>query len=188
MGVYEFFWNHALISDETYSVIQSKYNFSSNEVSTECHDAQTKADWESGDIDAYNIYAPMCHSSSSTRQSKHVTMGDFDPCSDDYVHTYLNSPDVQKAFHANVTGLPYDWKSCSNVITQWNDEPDTVLPTIKQLILSGIRFWLYSGDVDGVVPITSTRRSIKLLGLTVKNSWRPCYLNKDIVLICLLQC
>lgn len=36
----------------------------------------------------------------------------LDPCSDHYVTAYMNSPDVQKALHANVTKLFYDWQPC----------------------------------------------------------------------------
>ena len=41
-----------------------------------------------------------------------VQLLDFDPCSDYYVHAYMNTPEVQKALHANVTKLSYDWESC----------------------------------------------------------------------------
>lgn len=172
IGVPAYYWSHALISDETYAAIQSNCNFSSN-YTNECINALQNADDESGHIDDYNIYAPLCHSSSPSIEG-------FDPCSDNYIYTYLNSPDVQKAFHANVTALPYDWESCSSLVSPWHDRPDSVLPTIKLLIASGIRFWLYSGDVDAVVPITSTRYSIKMLALPVKNSWRPWYINSEV--------
>lgn len=41
-----------------------------------------------------------------------VQIKSFDPCSDYYVHAYLNRPDVQEALHANVTKLTHDWESC----------------------------------------------------------------------------
>lgn len=37
---------------------------------------------------------------------------EFDQCSDYYVYAYLNRPEVQKALHANVTKLNYDWEPC----------------------------------------------------------------------------
>lgn len=176
IGGYAYLSSHALISDETYAAIQSNCNFSSDFHSAECSNATDNAyDLESGNIDRYNIYAPLCESSDSLIRFS-TAMEDFDPCSDDYVHTYLNNPDVQKSLHANVTNLPYgldSWESCSSLL--WRDQPDSVLPTIKQLIASGLRFWLYSGDVDAVVPITSTRYSIKMLELPVKRNWRPWY-------------
>lgn len=36
----------------------------------------------------------------------------FDPCSEIYVHSYLNSPQVQKSLHANVTGIRGPWQDC----------------------------------------------------------------------------
>ena len=41
-----------------------------------------------------------------------VQLLDFDPCSEYYVHAYMNTPEVQKALHANVTKLSYDWEAC----------------------------------------------------------------------------
>ncbi|ONK74222.1 uncharacterized protein A4U43_C03F4050 [Asparagus officinalis] len=168
IGLYAFYWSHALISDETYNNLNSSCNFTGQDYSLICSEAMDRANGESGDIDSYNIYAPLCDGSNS---SSGVAMADFDPCSDNYVYAYLNNPEVQKALHANVTKLPHDWEGCSDI--GWTDWPDTVLPIIKELTTSGISFWLYSGDIDSVVPITSTRYSIKMLGLPIKNSWRP---------------
>lgn len=36
----------------------------------------------------------------------------YDPCTERYSDLYFNRPEVQKAFHANVTGIPYAWKAC----------------------------------------------------------------------------
>lgn len=41
----------------------------------------------------------------------------MDPCSDAYVSAYMNRAEVQKALHANVTKLPYDWTACRLVVT-----------------------------------------------------------------------
>lgn len=37
---------------------------------------------------------------------------EIDPCSDDYLIAYMNRPDVQKALHANVTKIKYNWQPC----------------------------------------------------------------------------
>ncbi|KAF9593019.1 hypothetical protein IFM89_019746 [Coptis chinensis] len=34
------------------------------------------------------------------------------PCSEEPSQVYFNLPKVQKALHANVTGIPYPWKRC----------------------------------------------------------------------------
>eukprot|EP00268_Persea_americana_P007918 TRINITY_DN13028_c0_g1_i1.p1 TRINITY_DN13028_c0_g1~~TRINITY_DN13028_c0_g1_i1.p1 ORF type:complete len:140 (+),score=17.48 TRINITY_DN13028_c0_g1_i1:989-1408(+) len=80
--------------------------------------------------------------------------------------------DVQKALHANVTKLSYPYSGCSDVIRKWNDSPETVLPILSKLGKAGLRIWVYSGDTDGRVPITSTRYSINKMGLKVRNGWR----------------
>lgn len=36
----------------------------------------------------------------------------YDPCTERYSETYFNHPEVQKALHANVTGVSYPWKTC----------------------------------------------------------------------------
>uniref|UniRef100_A0A0A9DY21 Csu649(Scp) n=1 Tax=Arundo donax TaxID=35708 RepID=A0A0A9DY21_ARUDO len=67
-----------------------------------------------------------------------------DPCTNHYVSSYLNRPDVQRALHANTTGLGYPWMDCSqHVFDNWKDSPETMLPSIKKLISSGTRIWLY---------------------------------------------
>ncbi|PRQ27611.1 putative carboxypeptidase D [Rosa chinensis] len=70
--------------------------------------------------------------------SQHLLMmmqvNDFDPCSNNYVQTYLNLKEVQAALHVNPT-------VCGQ--TEWMGSPMTVLPTIQELIGSGISLWLY---------------------------------------------
>ncbi|KAH6814366.1 serine carboxypeptidase-like 40 [Perilla frutescens var. frutescens] len=44
---------------------------------------------------------------------KGIIATNIDPCIDEYVHTYLNRPEVQEALHANLTKIPYDWQACS---------------------------------------------------------------------------
>lgn len=78
----------------------------------------------------------------------------------------------------------------------WNDKAKTVLPLVRKLMGHGVRVLVYryawsgkppdcrrvlkitseflrSGDVDGVVPVTSTRFSVDALGLRVESPWRP---------------
>jgi serine carboxypeptidase-like clade 2 len=104
----------------------------------------------------------------------------FDPCSENYITAYLNIPQVQKALHANVTSLPYPWSKCSDVLTVWNDSPTTLLPTIQELIDSGMLVYIYSGDTDGVIPITVTRYGINKLEAAVQTSWYPWYLQGEV--------
>jgi len=36
----------------------------------------------------------------------------YDPCTEAYVTRYFNREDVQRALHANRTGLPYPYSTC----------------------------------------------------------------------------
>ena len=40
----------------------------------------------------------------------------YDPCTELYFTNYYNLPEVQKALHANVTGIPYPWVTCRFVL------------------------------------------------------------------------
>lgn len=40
----------------------------------------------------------------------------YDPCTERYSKIYFNLPEVQKALHANVTGIPYPWKTCRHIL------------------------------------------------------------------------
>ncbi|OUZ99791.1 Peptidase S10 [Macleaya cordata] len=175
-GTYDFFWTHALISDETNEGINLNCNFTTPNTSDACDKFLGEADI--GDVFIYDIYAPLCLSSSTEPP---VRIAIFDPCSDEYIDNYLNIPQVQKALHANVTSLPYRWESCSRMIGGlWNDSPLTVLPVIQELMTSGIGVWIYSGDTDGRVPVTSSRYAINNLGTSVKTKWYPWYIEEEV--------
>ncbi|CAK8566821.1 unnamed protein product [Lathyrus sativus] len=175
-GIFDYFWTHALNSDQTHELIDKYCDFASENVSAICVNATTRASIEIGNIDFYNIYAPQCHDSSLKNGSTGYVSNDFDPCSDHYGISYFNRPEVQKALHAK----PTNWSHCSRVIRTWKDSPVTILPTIKYLIDSGIKLWIYSGDTDSVVPVTSSRYSINTLKLPINSAWRPWYSGKEI--------
>ncbi|XP_062190286.1 serine carboxypeptidase II-3-like [Phragmites australis] len=174
-GMYDFFWTHALISDETADGISKNCNFTAgaSDSNALCDDAQGEADESLRDIDIYNIYAPNCQSDGLVTPPITPSVENFDPCTDYYVEAYLNDPDVQKALHANVTRLDHPWSACSVVLRRWIDSATTVLPIIQELLKNNIRVWVYSGDIDGRVPVTSTRYSVNQLQLPVATKWRP---------------
>ncbi|XP_057965128.1 serine carboxypeptidase 2-like [Malania oleifera] len=186
-GVYDYVWSHALISDETHQGLVD--HCSQNYSSPTCEDYEERIESEVGPIDFYSIYSPVCSadysseysssSSASRRRERHAAdqhiAAGFDPCDGEYVHAYVNLPQVQKLLHANTTNLPYTWEFCSRMIgsDNWMDSPSTMFPAYKRLIAHGLRIWLYSGDVDAVVPVSSTRYSIHALNLTVTKPWQP---------------
>ncbi|CAM0873458.1 unnamed protein product [Alopecurus aequalis] len=171
-ATFDYFWMHAMISGKTYRTIQANCGFNDT-YTNDCDNAMNLAIKEKGDVDDYNIYAPQCHDASSPpRSSDSVVFGD--PCTNHYVSSYLNRPEVQRALHANTTGLSYPWMDCSPfVFDNWKDSPETMLPSIKKLISSGTWVWLYSGDMDAVCSVTSTQYALDILDLPTETSWRP---------------
>ncbi|KAK3024528.1 hypothetical protein RJ639_043720 [Escallonia herrerae] len=184
-GMYDFFWTHALISDELHEGVTSNCNLSSEETITEtCETYLDQAYAVQGNIFYYDIYVPLCNSSVASVSA-------FDPCSSDYVRSYLNNPEVQKSLHANVTGLPNSWDFCrflmhlkfqySNIVSNnYMDEELTLLPTIKELMASGVGVWIYSGDTDRRVPVTSSKYAIQKLRISVKTPWYPWYTQGEV--------
>ncbi|KAK7316633.1 hypothetical protein RJT34_00248 [Clitoria ternatea] len=172
-GIFDYFWTHALNSDQTHELIEKYCDFSAENVSSICVNATRRALIEKGSIDFYNIYAPLCHDS-SLKNGSTGSVYDFDPCSDNYGEAYLNWPEVQQALHAK----PTNWSHCRGFY--WKDSPITILPVIKYLIESDIRLWIYSGDTDGRVPVTASRYSINTLKLPIQVPWRPWYSGNEV--------
>ncbi|XP_010938742.1 serine carboxypeptidase II-3-like [Elaeis guineensis] len=181
-GLYDYFWTHALISDETIDAIHKYCNFSpdATDQTKQCYQAVDVTDQVFEMLDIYNIYAPLCSSSGVTPSPKRYSIKNFDPCTYDYVAAYLNTAEVQEALHANVTKLNYTWSGCSRQFAQWMDSPSTVLPLIKECMANDVRVWVYSGDVDGRVPVTSSRYSLNQLNLSIKTEWQPWFINNEV--------
>ncbi|XP_078448538.1 serine carboxypeptidase-like 35 [Wolffia australiana] len=193
-GMVDYAWSHAIISDKVYHAFRRTcVGISGNGSSAAC-EAAMKAFMRGYDgIDIYSIYSPLCLSAShsampvKTNKPHHFwrnkpisSRAGYDPCAEDYVEKYFNRDDVQRALHANVTRLRYAYSSCSNVIDQWKDSADTVLPIIRKLMNAGLRVWIYSGDTDGRVPVTSTRYSINKMELSLKEDWRAWFHKKQV--------
>ncbi|KAG7012895.1 Serine carboxypeptidase-like 27 [Cucurbita argyrosperma subsp. argyrosperma] len=181
VGTFEYWWTHGLISDSTYRLLRHACDFgSSQHPSVECKKALSVAEFEQGNIDPYSIYTRPCNGTASLR---HNLRGHYpwmsrayDPCTERYSVVYFNHPDVQKAFHANVTGITYPWTTCSDLVgSYWDDSPLSMLPIYQELIGAGIRIWVFSGDTDSVVPVTATRYSIDALKLPTLSNWYPWY-------------
>lgn len=198
-GMFESWWNHGLVSDATYRLLRAScggLNDSIIHPSPACNAATDVATAEQGNIDMYSIYTPLCNQTSSSSATKrswksssligrrhyhHVMGGSYDPCTESHSTVYYNRPEVQRALHANVTGINYPWATCSDTINNnWGDSPRSMLPIYKELIAAGLRIWVFSGDTDAVIPLTSTRYSIDALGLPTTTSWYPWYDKKQV--------
>ncbi|KAK8449879.1 hypothetical protein SEVIR_7G280900v4 [Setaria viridis] len=196
-GLAEYAWSHAVVSDEVYDRIKKYCNFKNSNWSDDCSAAMDIAYSQYREIDIYNIYAPKCllnqTSPSSAAQAFfendqehfrrriHMFSG-YDPCYSSYAEDYFNKQEVQKAFHANISGLlPGKWHVCSDsILNSYNFSVFSVLPIYSKLIKAGLRVWLYSGDADGRVPVIGSRYCVEALGLPTKTQWQPWYLDKQV--------
>lgn len=197
-GMIDYAWDHAVISDHLYDEIKLECNFSNDNSTAACDTALGKYFDVYKIIDMYSLYAPTCFDN-ATRSTKQFSMirgiaprlfskqkgwhqkpAGYDPCSSQYTEVYLNRPDVQKALHANVTKMSYPWTHCSDTITFWKDAPDSMLPVIRKLVKGGLRVWVFSGDTDGRIPVTSTRLTLKKLGLKTVEDWTPWYSSYEV--------
>ncbi|KAG2558862.1 P-(S)-hydroxymandelonitrile lyase-like [Panicum virgatum] len=184
IGMFEYWWHHGLISDETLeSGLKVCLDGSTlTKPSPECQKIMDKATEEQGNIDVYSIYTPPCEKGTpyARRRRRTLMLPPYDPCTAFYSTNYLNIPEVQRAMHANVTGNKGPWIMCNMAIyDNWTtDTPISMLPIYKELIAAGLKVWVFSGDTDTAVPLSSTRRSLAALGLPVKTSWYPWYIVK----------
>lgn len=189
LGTVDFWWSHAIISDSLHSQIRRHCDFSVAETSTTCSSLMNSVSQQTGHIDPYNIYMPSC-SNPLGRNRHHLLFKralfkglpeGYDPCIENNAEVYFNRADVQRAFHANTTHIAYPWTACSSTLLRnWQDSALSVLPIYKELIGTGLRIWIFSGDVDSVVPVTATRYSLARLQLKVKTQWYPWYHNEQV--------
>lgn len=68
-GRYEYYWTHALVSDQTYQGIVQNCNYSSPDPTDACLNYEGEAEDDVFDIYPYDIYAPLCSSPPSTSPS-----------------------------------------------------------------------------------------------------------------------
>jgi len=183
-------WSHALISDETFQGLNDTCDFFNIGPLTydpqACAKYQQDASNEMGNIDIYQIYADVCLSSAHSGHQllKHLAQSDsklsvfakaqtmgYQPCVDTYLTSYLNIPEVKAAIHAEPS---INWVGCSSVVNySYTDLLSSMLPVYQSLLTKDIKILVYSGDVDGIVPITGTRLWLNALNLQTTETWRP---------------
>lgn len=185
LGLFQFMWTAGLISDQTYKQLNILCDFQSFvHVSLECEKVLDIASNEFGNIDPYSIFTPSCTGSATFSRNKLLKrlhsvgrIGEkYDPCTESHSTVYFNLLEVQKALHVNAAFAPSKWETCSDAVNEnWQDSPASILPVYRELIDHGLRIWIFSGDTDAVIPVTSTRYSIDALKLPTVTPWHPWY-------------
>ncbi|KAK9141484.1 hypothetical protein Syun_010884 [Stephania yunnanensis] len=188
LGVFQFMWSTGLISDQTYKRLNDRCDYQSFiHISEECNKILDIASAELGNIDTYSIFTPSCtnRGNFSNKIMKKLrtrrVSEKYDPCTEDHSTVYFNLPEVQNALHVDPAVAPSKWKTCSDVVSEnWKDTPRSVLDVYSELISAGLRIWMFSGDTDAVIPVTSTRYSIDALKLPTTSPWRAWYHNGQV--------
>ncbi|KAL8236918.1 hypothetical protein R6Q59_017999 [Mikania micrantha] len=183
VGVFQFTWAAGMISDQTYKKLNELCDKESFvHPSLECDRIIDISYQEMGNIDPYSIFTPPCTANSVSnrllrRWHKVGHIGQsYDPCTEQHSTIYFNLPEVHNALHAYHSNQSRTWETCSGVVGMyWKDSPTSVLDVYQELISSGLRIWMFSGDTDAVIPVTSTRYSIDALNLTTIRPWRAWY-------------
>ncbi|KAL5718166.1 hypothetical protein ACHQM5_011101 [Ranunculus cassubicifolius] len=184
LGVSEFLWSTGLISDKTYELRKIYCHHDSFlHISDDCKRISEIVNTELGNIDIYSIYTSSCtinlsHSDNLPKKIDNIgSLSDkYDPCIKEHTKTYFNLPEVQTALHVNPDSIPFKWDVCNEVSFQtWKDSASSVLNIYREAIASGLRVWMFSGDTDTVIPVTSTRYNIDALGLAPSTPWRAWY-------------
>lgn len=183
VGLFQFMWSAGMISDQTYKKLNALCDKESFiHPSRECDQITDIAYQEMGNIDPYSIFTPPCTANGVTKRLLrrwhrvgHIGQS-YDPCTEQHSTIYFNLPEVQAALHVYHSNTSRRWETCSGVVgAYWQDSPISVLDVYQELIAAGLRIWVFSGDTDAVIPVTSTRYSIDALNLTTISPWRAWY-------------
>ncbi|CDP02851.1 unnamed protein product [Coffea canephora] len=184
LGLFQFLWSAGMISDQTFKKLNIFCDLDSFILPKEsCGKILDIADKEIGNIDQYSVFTPACTANFSVmnqflkRRNKvgHLRRA-YDPCTEQHSTVYFNLPKVQHALHVYNRSNSFKWATCSDdVYNNWKDSPRSVLNIYHELLNAGIRIWVFSGDTDAVLPVTSTRYSLDALKLRTVGPWRPWY-------------
>ncbi|KAK7411638.1 hypothetical protein VNO78_03073 [Psophocarpus tetragonolobus] len=189
LGMFEFMWASGLISDETYKLVNQLCDFQPViHPSDSCEKILENAYNEIGDVDLYSLYTPVCHANVSqlnllVKRKHRIGRLDavYDPCTEKHSVVYFNRPEVQTTLHVDPDHKPATWETCSNSVSNnWKDSPKSVLNIYRELIDVGLRIWVFSGNTDVVIPVTSTRYSINALKLPNVSPWRAWYVDGEV--------
>ncbi|EFJ34710.1 serine carboxypeptidase-like enzyme [Selaginella moellendorffii] len=192
-AMYEYFWSHGLISDETFQALSNSCKFEDYElgladhnVSNACNDGILQSNTEVGRfINNYDVILDVCLPSiflQEVRLKQQMAQKSYgvDICIDKERDVYFNLPEVQRELHANTTGLSYSWSMCTGPVDYaMQDGSTNMVPLLGDILKAGLRVWIFSGDQDSVVPLTGTRSLIgglaKSLGMQTTQPYTAWY-------------
>jgi len=99
---------------------------------------------------------------------------------DTQVSTYLNTPAVQTAIHAQLVDKK-EWEECGGVLYTKTAGP---IPDYLEFFFANapsMRILYYSGDCDiDTVPFAETQRCLETMDQPITQEWRPWIVNREI--------
>ena len=146
--------------------------------------------------DPYDVYAPTCKKTETSKyengynyfknnspglyrmlNEKYNLDFGFDPCLEEYVVSYLNQVEVQKAIH--IPNAPVKWTPGGGI--HYGDESEIITPYFEKFFKeTEWKMMVYTGDTDAAVPLVGTQRWIECLKLNTMIDWQQWYLDNKI--------
>jgi serine carboxypeptidase-like clade 2 len=99
----------------------------------------------------------------------------IDPCIDKRALTYLNKRQVQVALHViDSDRKKLKMETCSNyMVYDKKSQLTSMVPIHNKMLNTHLRILIYSGDVDAMVPVLSTRQWIEAMNMPIVHDWLP---------------
>lgn len=181
-------WTHALIGYDYYNKLVNDCN-NFNEWNSEACQNDTQEIYENviPNINIYDIYRdcilhPEAVEDTQAKfkflKDQNPNLGIIPPCVGwQGTYEYLRNNTVRAAF--NIPTSVQEWKLCTslNYLSDYQHGSYYLYPF---LIRSGLKILVYSGDVDGAVPLIGTRNWIQNLNLVVNQGYTSWYVDEQV--------
>lgn len=170
-------FTHSLYGYDMYSNF-TKYDCIQENAPEECNDSLNNFYNDIlNNVDIYDIYAKCIHE--DFKDHVKFLRNGYDnnklgapPCTAaSGINNYLGNSTIQEAYH--ISKDAFSWEMCvgSPRLDYTIDYVNGSLYTYPYLVNSGLKIMIYSGDVDGAVPLIGTRQWLKKLNLPVASNY-----------------
>jgi len=102
----------------------------------------------------------------------------YDPCTENYVTKYLDTPSVRQAIHVNTTTMGTKaWQACSNTVNYNRADVNAPMESVWQNLIDvgTLRLVVFSGDDDTVCATLGSMHWIWNMGLSTVKAWHSWY-------------
>ncbi len=162
----------------TLSILDEEYIDNKNVISNKKNKFQYTP-WVMKRKDDINSNSKKNYSSTFNQSQNEDNLKSTPPCVDSVgPDNFFNRPEVKSALYVK---NEIKWEMCSDRVEsnyQIDNEKGSFF-LYKDLIASGLRILIYSGDTDASVPFNGTIKWIKNLNLVITNKWRSWRINNN---------